>query len=303
MVLYSIPSLRFMVRTIIAFLILGCCVTGYRFFNQLVTGATHLPATAAQPAVDASARETALTLASQSTPTVAALFLAQSTPVVTPTPTPAQQAPILLQPTPTPSNQAVAQVEANVYPTVVIYDDQLDPHWSVEQSGESTIDLAAQAVNFQSLDVEQTLSSGAATIAVSPQADYGTLFFTVRPESGASYQRPHVLGVSFWLNSGDNGIAPADLAVAVVGSNTLPYWTPDDKSVFPDDQGNFSETRLYFLKIDRAIPPHTWLNIVVWLNERQYDPFYKYVTGFYIKNDAGFRNTYYLDQVSLLMAP
>jgi hypothetical protein len=27
------------------------------------------------------------------------------------------------------------------------------------------------------------------------------------------------------------------------------------------------------------------------------------VTGFYLKNDIGFRNTYYVDQVALLLAP
>lgn len=296
----SILSIHFMSRIIIALLVVGCCLTGYRFLDWMVTGSDQRPATLAQPAADTATAEADMAIVSRATPTVAALFLAQSTPVAPPTTE--QHAPITLQPTPAPS-QPVAQAQAPLYPTVVIYDDQLNASWSVEQSTKSTIDLAAQALNFQSLDAQQTLSSGAATIAVSPQADYGTLFFTVRPESGASYARQNVVGVSFWLNSGSAGIGPADLAIAVVGSNTRPYWTPDDHSVFPDNKGKFSETRLYFLKINRTIPPHTWLNLIVWLNELQYDPIYQYVTGFYLKSDAGFRSTYYLDQVSLLLAP
>lgn len=271
--------------------------------DGMVTGADNLPATFAQSAKDRATPDDELAVSNRATPTVAALFLAQSDETTTPTPTPEQALTTILRPTPNPNEQAGAQVQAPLYPTVVIYDDQLQPNWSVAQSAQSTIDLAAHDVSFQSLDAQGTLSSGTAAIAVSPQADYGTIFFTMRPESGASYERPNVLGVSFWLNSGRDGIAPDDLAIAVIGSNTLPYWTPNDKSVFPDNKGKFSETRLYFLKINRTIPPHTWLNLVVWLNELQYDPVYKYVTGFYIKTDAGFRGTYYLDQVSLVMAP
>lgn len=303
MILCSIPSIHAMSKTIIALLIIGCCLTGYRFLDRMLTGSAQRPTALAQPAVDTPISAADLAVPSRATPTVAALFLAQSRQTATPTPTAAPQLPITLQPTTALGPQAGAQAQAPLYPTVVIYDDQLNPQWSVEQSTASTIDLAAQGLNFQALDAQKTLSSGAATIAISPQADYGKIFFTVRPESGASYQRTNVLGVSFWLNSGSDGIGPADLAVAVVGSNSLPYWTPDDKSVFPDNKGKFSETRLYFLKINRTIPPHTWLNLVVWLNELQYDPVYKYVTGFYIKNDLGFRSTYDLDQVSLVMAP
>jgi hypothetical protein len=42
---------------------------------------------------------------------------------------------------------------------------------------------------------------------------------------------------------------------------------------------------------------------VVWLDDLEFDPPYRYVTGFYLKNDIGFRNTYYVDQVALLLAP
>lgn len=294
-----------MFRVTIALLILGGCLTGYRLIRQVLPMMDQLPAALAQPVVEAPSSEADPSGARGAPPTVAALFLAQPNKAVSPT-AKAQDVPIILQPTAQTNNRATTaatQAQAAVYPEVVIYDDQLHPSWSIEQSAKSAINLAATDLNFQSLDLQQEHNSGATAIAVTPQADYGTLFFTVRPESGAVYQRQSVLGVSFWLNSGSSGIGPADLAVAVVGSNAFPYWTPDDQSVFPDKKGAFSETRLYFLKINRTIPPHTWLNLVVWLNDLQYDPVYQYVTGFYLKNDVGFRGTYYLDQVALLMAP
>lgn len=294
-----------MFRVTITLLILGCCLTGYRLIGQLSPIIDDLPAALAQPVVEAPISTAAPLMASGATPTVAALFLAQPSKATSPT-AKEQGMPIALQPTPQTNNRATTadpQAQAAVYPEVVIYDDQLNPSWSVEQSAKSAINLAATDLNFQPLDLQQEHSSGATAIAVTPQADYGTLFFTVRPESGAVYQRQSVLGVSFWLNSGSNGIGPDDLAIAVVGSNAFPYWTPNDQSVFPDKKGSFSETRLYFLKINRTIPPNTWLNLVVWLNDLQYDPVYQYVTGFYLKNDAGFRSTYYLDQVALLMTP
>ena len=293
-----------MFRVTVALLILGGCLTGYRLLGQMLPIMDQLPAALAQPVGEAPINAVDPLIASGATPTVAALFLAPPSKAASPT-AKDHEVPISLQSTPqnNRATTAVPQAQAAVYPEVVIYDDQLNASWSVEQSAKSAINLAATDLNFQSLDLQQEHSSGATTIAVTPQADYGTLFFTVRPESGAVYQRQSVLGVSFWLNSGNTGIGPDDLAIAVVGSNAVPYWTPDDQSVFPDKKGAFSETRLYFLKINRTIPPNTWLNLVVWLNDLQYDPVYQYVTGFYLKHDAGFRSTYYLDQVALLMAP
>jgi hypothetical protein len=63
----------------------------------------------------------------------------------------------------------------------------------------------------------------------------------------------------------------------------------------------FSETRLYYLDINRTIPPDTWVLIEMWLDELAYEPDYEYVTGFYIKNNEGFAQTYYVDDVQLIM--
>jgi hypothetical protein len=85
--------------------------------------------------------------------------------------------------------------------------------------------------------------------------------------------------------------------VTIVGNDAQPFWTaPTD-----EDNASFSETRLYYLGVNRSIPPHTWVNIVVWLDKLLYDPSYTFVTGIVIKNDVAIRNTYYIDQISVLM--
>ena len=52
-----------------------------------------------------------------------------------------------------------------------------------------------------------------------------------------------------------------------------------------------------------AIPPDTWVQVEVWLDELLFDPEYKYVTGIYIKNGEDFRDTIWIDQVELVTTP
>lgn len=184
---------------------------------------------------------------------------------------------------------------------IVIYDDTLDPNWTVEHSQQMRSDLAAT----------DYVLNGMTAIAVTPTADFGRFFLAVRPDTDIAYSRDRILGVSFWLNGGENPIATDDLAVTVMGSNAHTYWVAGDKSAqmdagIPDsevteDAPLFSETRLYYLDINRTIPPDTWVEVIVWLDNLSYDPFYDYITGIYIKNDEGFLNTFYIDRVSLLV--
>ena len=301
-----------MFRFIVFLLVVSCSLTGYRLLGQTISIANLFEQAAfAQSALLATSAteqtDTAVsTVASTPAPTVAPLFRPQPTvapvlafnPILIPTTTPeANTQPTTLQT----MNEAIG--EPSLYLEIPIYDDELDSHWTIEHSVTTQTNLWDTSHWFQTMAPQQDINSGATAIAVSPQADFGTLFFTVRADSTVGYKREDVLGVSFWLNSGSSGLETDDLSVAILGSNQSPYWMADDRSVFPDPAHSFSETRLYFLEINRTIPPHTWINVVVWLNKLQYDPAYRYVTGFYLKNDAGFRNTYYLDQIALVMAP
>ncbi|MCE7981232.1 MAG: hypothetical protein DYG89_08590 [Caldilinea sp. CFX5] len=291
----------------IAVFIFCCAWIGYRYAQGIAPTPNALQPALAQSITtnDVIGNDAPGAAQAGAKPTVAPLFRDPTRVAATPTSGPDQTPTRTLRPTAQPltAPTVLPNLLRPAYPEMMIYDDELNPNWSIEQSTDTQVNLWDNSLWFQRFEPTRERTSGATTIAVAPQADFSAIFFTVRPESTAVYERRQVLGVSFWLNSGSNGIATDELAVAMAGSNELPYWSAIDRSVFPDDSGAFSETRLYFLKINRTIPANTWVNLVLWLDDLEFDPPYRYVTGFYIKHDIGFRNTYYIDQVALLMAP
>ena len=126
--------------------------------------------------------------------------------------------------------------------------------------------------------------------------------FGVREDSTEAFPNSQVISLSFWLAS-DELITLDDLSVTLFGSNDFPYWVAGDESVYIDGEFPFSETRLYFLGLNHSIPAKTWVEVVVILRDLIYDPDYEYLTGFYLKNDAGYLNTIYLDDIRLMMLP
>lgn len=217
------------------------------------------------------------------------------------------RAPAGAGPSPTPIATATPEAaptrQAPEYVEAALFEDELDASWSLDQSSGVTYDLYDTSHWFSEVDPQRKLDSGAVTIAATPLEEFGTLHFSVRKGARTAYPRDEVLGISMWINSGSDILDTDDLSVTVIGSNDLPYWSPDDYSVFADVDEFFSETRLYYLGLNRAIPPDTWAHVVVWLDDLEFDPHYEFVTGFYIKNDAGFSHTYYVDNVSLLTLP
>ncbi len=282
--------------------VLCCLLTGYRLIGQTLpaTSPFQVAVSAQSSTPDDAANITATDEAGNTpVPTIAPLFRMPAIGTPQPSPTPTV---LLPEATQAVNNLPAAEPTAQPldYPEIVIYDDELNPDWTIEHSTDVRANLWDTAHWFQKLHPQLDLNSGSTAIAVSPQADYGALYFTVHPDSATAYKRTDLLGISFWLNSGSTTLGTDDLAISVIGSNQQPTWSADDTSVFADQPGAFSETRLYFLQINRTIPPDTWVNIIVWLNDLDYDPIYQYVTGFYIKNDVGFRNTYYIDRVTFI---
>ncbi|HEU4325426.1 MAG TPA: hypothetical protein VFS21_19940 [Roseiflexaceae bacterium] len=225
---------------------------------------------------------------SMPTPSLAAVF---ERAVQTPTPTndAAPTAAPAATPPPAPTPVPLAELP--------IYTDTLSGSWSLEQTAGMTYTLTAR----------RDAGDGRAAIAARPNRDFGLLFFTVRQRPGVAFPRSQVLGVSFLLSS-DQPIGTGDLAVTVLGSNDQPFWRAGDDSARVQGRDTsaaplFSETRLYDLEISREIPAGEWVEVVVWLDRLLYDPDYRYVTGLYIKNDAGFRQTFYVDRLALLAQP
>lgn len=236
--------------------------------------------------------------AAPAAPTISAIFGEQ--PTMLPEPTrDATYVPIV----PTPDATVVAQATitalgADQLKEVVVYDDSLSPDWSLDHSFQTTIDLRSRGFTHQ----------GHYAIKAQPQATTGILYFTLKRTAGATFRRSQVQGLRLYLSGGTEPIDNEGLTVAVIGSNAYPYWVEGDNSVkfdgrVTDGQPLFSETRLSFLGINTAIPRKTYAEVTVWLDSLLYDPTYTFVTGFYLKTDRQSVPTFYVDQVSLLLAP
>lgn len=213
-------------------------------------------------------------------PTVAGFFSARSTSTPHPTATP--------RATTAAPTRDISSLKTESF---VIYDDELNENWMVLDNPDAEIDLASTT----------QVQNGENAIAFTPLEDFTTLYFAVSPDSNKTFSSRDVLGFSFWLNSGDDYIEYDELAVAVIGSNEYTYWRADDTSVDFPAGDYFSETRLYFLGLNGSIPPNTWVQIYVWMDILIYDPVTNYITGFYIKNDEGFYNTIYIDDLEMVL--
>lgn len=213
-------------------------------------------------------------------PTVAQFFSQQptGTAMVIPTSVPL----IEVTSTQLPSSQLI---------TSTVYADRINPNWSLVADPEMHVDPANTT----------HAHSGTASIAMSPKSDFSKLSFVVNQKSDQAYLQDQVISISFWLNSGNNTVILSDLFVNVLGSNAYPYYVENDNSVPTDVDIDLQETRLYFLGLNRAIPPETWVQVIANLDNLTHEPVYKYVTGFYIKNDAGFLRTVYIDDIEVSM--
>jgi hypothetical protein len=211
------------------------------------------------------------------------LASATAAPVVAPTATtPAPAAPVAA-PTPT------AEPEGDTV-EVVLYDDDVAAGWTLSNSWGMTVDDASAV----------TAQSGQHAIAVTPAEDYGGLFFSVDSVSGGGYAHNRFLGLRFWLNPGDQPMALEDLAVALVGSDDRTYWSRETSSVPQDKTPFVSELQLYELGLAKELPADGWVKVELWFQLQANRSPFRYITGVYIKNGAGVRHTFYVDDVSLV---
>lgn len=212
------------------------------------------------------------------------------TPTPRPTETPLPTATAVPGSTHSPDDESStdAPVAGGAY---LIFGDELDSNWTLAESWDVEYDIAST----------DQIHTGDHALAVTPSDAFGALFFAVDPETDQEFLYADVLGVSFWVNPGEQELALEDMAVTVLGSNEYAYWRADDTSVANGSgEGGFSETRLYYLDFNRSLPAGQWNEVVVWLNDLIYDPQTVYLTGVYIKNGESFTGTYYIDDVTLI---
>jgi hypothetical protein len=239
----------------------------------------------------------------QSPPTVAPVFRPEvptSMPLAgTPGQRPTLDTAAQRQPTPTiegPTDSVVASRLGNDVIRVPIYNNGLSADWSLENSSGLRYNL--QSRNY--------VSSQPYGIAATPLHGAAQLFFTVKRDARRAYNHDQILGVSIMVNGGPDGLGHEDLLFTVMGSNAYTYYRENDFSVeaagrITDEGTIFDEQRLYFLDFKEGIPPDTWGEVQIWLDERILDPEYKYLTGIYILTDERNTKTFYIDEVNLLV--
>jgi len=214
------------------------------------------------------------------TPTVASFFQEHQTATPQPTKTATPTSPPSIQEFPLTGTYSQT-----------LYADSFNPNWKLERDNRV-------AVNIRSRDVPR---QGQYSISITPKERLRPVYIIVTQDSTEVYLRDQVLGFRFWINSGNDYLEPEDLSVTILGSNEYPYYVAGDNSVTSSYDPVFSETRLYFLGFSRSVPPYTWAEVIVWLDDLIYDPIYEYVVGLYLKNGENFIQSYYLDDIQVIL--
>lgn len=219
------------------------------------------------------------------------------------TATPTSPATATPEPTPALEPGETATPTPVLYREVVIYDDELNTNWTLENSQNVKFDALSTDHWFETLDAKNDLDSGAVSLAVRPDGEWNKLYFTVDADAIDAYPRDEVQGVNIWLNSGNNYLSNDGLVVAIVGSNDKPYWVSDDKSVLTRETSYFPEIPLYDLGVQARMPPNTWVSATLWMDQLRFGPDYIHVTGIYINNKYSLQSPFYIDKVTLLLSP
>jgi hypothetical protein len=173
---------------------------------------------------------------------------------------------------------------------VPLYNDWVKPGWQI-LSSDSLLKVDPRAKGNAHL--------GNFSISVQPSLYEGKVYIVSAPENDAYYLRKDVLGVSLYLYSGSAELNLNDLALTVIGSDAFSYYRADDLTVLSRD--NYEETTLNFLGFNNSIPPRTWVEVEIWLDEMLYEPDYHFVTGLYIVPRKSLTHTIYIDDVNLIV--
>ena len=233
-------------------------------------------------------------------PTTAALFQIDETAGPTATPAPRLGIAAIGRPAPIASTVEISVVVTPVpRREIIIYDDELNPDWSLEYTEAMTYDPRDTSHWFEILDSMLELHSGAVALALAPQTAANSLLFTIKSAESKPYPRAQVRGVSFWLTTNTDKLTAKDLSVTVVSSNDRAYWDPDDRSAIADKAAYADEESLFALNADDSIPPQKWVRIDVWLDEEDSTDF-SFITGIAIRNSSEFLSPFVIDRVALI---
>lgn len=209
-------------------------------------------------------------------PTIAG-FLTSPSRVPTQTPRPSSTPVPTLTPTP-PIN-----VE-----TIVIFDEQFDPRWTVEAEGA-----------FAEI-VEETAYTGSKLLRVSPRQPINEISIITKPNNREGIERDKIISVSFYINSPVIELDPQNLSLTTQGSNDLTYWDESDRSANTGGGFAFLPTQFTFFEIS-AIPQDEWIRIEFSPEILEFDPNYINFTGFILSNTESELQPLLIDRIEILV--
>jgi hypothetical protein len=176
-------------------------------------------------------------------------------------------------------------------PALLLFDETLSPNWTIRTS---------PGVEF-AVEEREDAFSGSVALSFSPGEDFGSLFLQVRPDTTTPYLREEIAGVAFWLYTGDEPLAPDDLALVITGSNDFPYWSAVDESIDLEEfEPTFDDGR-FELGFNRSISAETWIQVILFFDDLTYETDYQYITGLNFVNNATSTRPFLIDELVLIL--
>jgi len=150
---------------------------------------------------------------------------------------------------------------------MTIYSDGFSPDWEL-------IETKDVETNFEA---KTFVHVGTQSIGITPLIGNSKTLIVVTEDAAKMYPRDKILGFRFWLNPANGYIKPSSLMVSVIGSNTYTYFVNGDNSVPNTNDPDFAETPLDSLGYNQLMPPETWVEVIVLLDDLVQDSDYEYV--------------------------
>jgi hypothetical protein len=172
-----------------------------------------------------------------------------------------------------------------------IYSDEFNPDWELVETEDVETNIAAKTFTHD----------GTLSIAITPKIGLSRTSIVVKSEASNIYPRDRILGLRFWMSPVNGYIKPSNLLVNIIGSNVYPYCVDGDDSTTTINNPRFPETPLNLLGYDQVMSPETWVEVVVLLDDLLNQQDFEYIVGFYIKYEEGFLQTFYVDDIQLIV--
>ena len=215
-------------------------------------------------------------------PPTSTLPVYTETPTGTPIPT--------LSPSPPPNREDFYTLPTDIL-TITLYSDSFNPNWMLYGAQDEEINPNA---NTQ-------VHHGLFSIEVTPKKSTSDLYFLLREGTRDLFPRPQIYGFRFKLNPGETPLDLSQLVVGILGGSKESEILDPEELAITTELPIIPATNLSIPGSNPIIPPNTWSDVIVWFDDSIPDPVYDYILGLYIRKEQTFLQTFFLDDVQLVV--